>query len=336
MGQVERFIEIQRLLGSGRTVSRRRLLGDLYGSLSTLKRDIKKLNDAGWVIEWDPVVEGWRAERSGEMVAGLHLTPDEAVALLTMQHLLEQLDMGGMLARHLQPIGRKLDRIARQATGTHGTDLRRHLRVAHVAARKVRLPCFKTIADALLARRRLHIRHRARGRDDATSEREVSPQRLIHYRGNWYLDAWCHAKDALRSFAVDAVEAASMLDAPAIEMAEEDLDEVLGAGYGIFAGDRIEWAKLRFSVERSRWVANESWHPDQRGAFDAQGRWVLEVPYADPRELVMDVLRHVPEVEVLGPAGLKEIVVGKLGMGIRTVVGGSLGELGVGEDRTHG
>jgi len=94
---------------------------------------------------------------------------------------------------------------------------------------------------------------------------------------------------------------------------------VLGAGYGIFAGREVQWAGLRFTPERSRWVAAETWHPKQRGRFDAEGRWLLELPYADPRELVMDILRHVPEVEVIGPAGLREVVEEKLRAGLARV-----------------
>ena len=87
---------------------------------------------------------------------------------------------------------------------------------------------------------------------------------------------------------------------------------MLGAGYGIFAGREVQWAELRFSPDRARWVAAETWHPNQKGRFDADGHWLLDLPYADPRELVMDILRHVPEVEVLGPVGLREAVGEKL------------------------
>lgn len=93
----------------------------------------------------------------------------------------------------------------------------------------------------------------------------------------------------------------------------------MGAGYGIFAGKQVEWASLRFSPERARWVAAETWHPQQRGHWDDRGRWVLELPYADPRELVMDILRHVPEVEVLEPEGLREVVAQKLRQAIENL-----------------
>jgi proteasome accessory factor C len=80
-------------------------------------------------------------------------------------------------------------------------------------------PYFATIAGALAARRRLHLHYYHRDRD-STDERVVSPQRLSHYRDNWYLDAWCHLRRGLRTFALDAIREARTLDDAAKEVAE--------------------------------------------------------------------------------------------------------------------
>jgi len=80
---------------------------------------------------------------------------------------------------------------------------------------------------------------------------------------------------------------------------------VLGAGYGIFSGAKVEWAKLRFTPQHARWVASEQWHPQQKSSLGADGYYLLEVPYANPTELMMDILRHGAGVEVLGPASLR-------------------------------
>lgn len=88
----------------------------------------------------------------------------------------------------------------------------------------------------------------------------------------------------------------------------------------ILAGRRWrpgKWARQRCSAERSRWFATKAWHPNQRGSFDAQSRWNLDLPHADPRELVMDILRHVPQVQVQWPQELADEVRGKLPAGLR-------------------
>ena len=83
------------------------------------------------------------------------------------------------------------------------------------------------------------------------------------------------------------------------------LDDYLLDSCGIVYGGQAQRAKLRFSVERARWVAAEVWHPDQKGSFDAEGRYILELPFRDDRELVQDILRHGGDVEVLSPTALR-------------------------------
>ena len=61
---------------------------------------------------------------------------------------------------------------------------------------------------------------------------EVSPQRLVHYRENWYLDTWCHLRNGLRSFALDGVRRLELVDTPAREVSLKALDEYLLDSYG--------------------------------------------------------------------------------------------------------
>ncbi|MBN8508029.1 MAG: WYL domain-containing protein [Burkholderiales bacterium] len=322
MTQTDRLYKLERWLAGGRCVTREFLLRELEVSASTLKRDIAKLRDHyNAPVEWDAARGGWYLNREATSVGpqyelpGLWFSADEIHALLTMQHLLAHLDAGGFLGPHIEPLMKRLHQLLGSGAPPKA-NVARQIRMQTVGARRVHLPHFQALGSALLRRQRAVIRHRSRSRDEI-SEREVSPQRLVHYRDNWYLDAWCHWRGALRSFSVDAVEQVRVLDRAAIDIADAELDEVLGAGYGIFAGREVRWATLRFSAERARWVAAERWHPDQHGRWDAEGRWLLDVPYADPRELVMDILRHVPEVEVIGPEELQVEVVRRLRQGLR-------------------
>ena len=317
MSQTERLYRLKSFLDAGRCLTRQFLVDEFGTSPATVKRDIAHLRDRmNAPVVFDRERGGWRLDRQAATIGtqyelpGLWLTAEEIHALLTMQHLLSHLDAGGLLGPHIAPLVTRLDKLLGVASNASAEVVRR-IRVQTVGARKVHVPHFQAVGTALLQRRRLLIDYHGRGRNERL-EREVSPQRLIHYRDNWYLDAWCHVKRGLRSFAVDAVQAARVLDKAAIDVPDTDLDAVLGAGNGIFAGREVQWATLRFTPERARWVSAETWHPKQRGRLEADGHYRLELPYADPRELVMDILRHVPEVEVVRPAGLQEMVAEKL------------------------
>ena len=170
---------------------------------------------------------------------------------------------------------------------------------------------FEVVAAALLGRQRLQILYYSRVRNES-SIREVSPQLLIHHRGNWYLGAWCHQQEAMRSFAMDAIEQASVLNKASKSMPKKALDGFVGQGYGIFSGSEVQWAKLRFTEERARWVSRELWHPLQRLTPQEDGRLIMELPFTDGRELSMDILRQGRHVEVLGPPELRAQVAQEL------------------------
>jgi predicted DNA-binding transcriptional regulator YafY len=91
-------------------------------------------------------------------------------------------------------------------------------------------------------------------------------------------------------------------------VAEQTLNEVLASGYGIFSGKADKQARLRFTPEQARWVASERWHPEQVSCFDNDGSYLIEIPYSNDGELIMDILRYGADVEVEAPAELRRKV----------------------------
>ncbi|KFN49821.1 helix-turn-helix transcriptional regulator, partial [Arenimonas composti] len=160
------------------------------------------------------------------------------------------------------------------------------------------------VAGAVLERRQLTFDYLARSTNEHT-HRTVSPQRLTHYRDNWYLDAWDHDREALRSFSVDRIAQARALDATARDIPDDELKQHLSSSYGIFSGTPKGTAVIRFSAKAARWVADEYWHSKQEGAFLPDGRYELRIPYSNARELLMDVLRYGADAEVVGPPPLR-------------------------------
>jgi predicted DNA-binding transcriptional regulator YafY len=236
---------------------------------------------------------------------GLWFSADELVALLTMDRLLADLEPG-VLSEAIGPFRRRVKELL--ASGDHSArDIERRIRVLAMGARAIEPAQFRTIATALLSRRRLKIRHNRR-QDGEALEREISPQRLVHYRDNWYVDAFCHKRQALRTFAVDAIERAVVTDKAAKDVAEESLDRHFASGYGIFAGADTQQAVLLFNAARARWVSRETWHPKQEGILQLEGTYLLKFPYSREPELVMDILKYGADVEVLAPESLRTAV----------------------------
>ena len=237
---------------------------------------------------------------------GLWFNATELHGLLVMREMLSQIQPG-LFEAQLSPIAKRIDKMLEDVDGAQSA---RRVRIHGVAMRDPG-PHFEAIAGAAIGRQRIHIRYCNRSTGQM-SEREVSPQRMIHYRDNWYLDGWCHLREELRTFAIEQVVAVVKVDAQIQIVADQQLDEHYARAYGIFAGPKLAIAVLRFSPQRARWVAKELWHPEQQGEWLEDGCYVLRLPYGNPTELIMDILRHGPEVEVLEPAELRAQVLEQL------------------------
>jgi len=306
MTKTARVYKIEMLIRNRGHVSFKTLLDELEVSPATLKRDLEYLRDRlGAPIDYDRYVNGYRFReeyRGGKHeLPGLWFSERELYSLLMAHQLLGGLDADGVISRHLQPL---LQRI-HQMLGTGDVDARQLLsrvKIASPVRRPVPTQHFEVVAEALLERRRLAMRYLTRTRAQR-SDRVVSPQRLVHYRNTWYLDAWCHSRDKLLRFALDAIEQAAATADKAREMPLKQVEAEMDSGYGVYAGARAHWATLVFDRQAAPWVGREEWHPKQRGRWLDDGRYQLELPYTDPTELAMDVLRHADQVEIVADSG---------------------------------
>jgi predicted DNA-binding transcriptional regulator YafY len=316
MERTERFYKIQNLLRSRHFVSTQDFMAELGISRATFKRDLEYLRDrmhAPIVYDRDRQAYGFDpaiADSALWQLPGLWFSAEELQALLTMDRLLGDLQPG-VLSEMIAPLRKRMRSLLE--SGEHSAeDIARRIRILSMGSRRVAPAHFRTIATAVLTRKRLELRHQRR-QDGAVIDREVSPQRLVHYRDNWYLDAYCHQRQALRTFGLDAIETAVVMpDKKAKEISEDTLERHYASGYGIFAGTATQDAVLQFGASSARWVSRETWHPAQVGTPQLDGTYLLRFPYAQEPELVMDILKYGADVQVLAPDSLRKAVAAKL------------------------
>ena len=214
MDRTERFYKIDRLLKQNAFVPIRRFLEELEVSRATFKRDMEYMRSRLHApIVWDRERNGYRLEAQPQgadryQLPGIWFNASEVYALLAMEQLLAQMEPG-ILAPRLQPLRERLAQLLGSADDTP-EEVRSRIRVLPMASRKLPAAAFELVAHALLKRRRLTFDYRARTTGEVTA-RTVSPQRLVHYRDNWYLDAWCHMRKGLRRFSLDCITEASVL-----------------------------------------------------------------------------------------------------------------------------
>jgi predicted DNA-binding transcriptional regulator YafY len=307
MSEIDRLYSYRTLLTGRRAVPRNEILNKLEISPATFKRDLAKLRDRLNIpVVFDRDLSGYRLDTTDarQELPGLWFSQDEVLALLTIQNMLEQLEPG-LLGPKLKPLQKRLDEML-TGQGMNAETLSQRVRLVHAGKRNLKLKCFEQIAHSTLHRKQINIHHFNR-QTGKTVERTISPQQLVHYRDNWYVDAWCHLRKEVRSFAVDAITDCEQLNQDAKELDAEQLRKSMQGGYGIFGGAVKGWAKLKFTPERARWVKHEEWHPDQRTALKNDGSLELEIPFSDERELLGDLLRFGPDVEIIEPPSLRKM-----------------------------
>ena len=309
MEQTGRLYKIDQLLRQHKVISFAALQAVLNVSRATLKRDLDDLRTRLKLpIEWSRAAGGYRLASTSEPspstheLAGLWFSSTEIHALLTMQQLLIALDTDGLIANPL-PVADRLNALL-ASEDPDLKELRQRVRIVGLLQATATPRYFERIGLALVRRKRLVLAYASSAA--APVEWEVSPQRLVHFRGRWQLEAWCHPQAELRSFAVEAITDARTLPGSATEVPNDKLDAQFGPEYGVFASGRVRWARLQFSRTKACSVANVQWHPLQQGKPQIDGTYLLRVPYMDPRELMEKILQYGAHCVVLGPASLRQ------------------------------
>lgn len=307
MNRAERIFRIHRELKPGKRVTFKRLCLSLETSPATLKRDIAYMRDfmdAPILSERDGSGYWYDPNAPEFELPGLWFNDSELYALLASEQLLEAVQPG-LLTPYIGPLRSRIRKLLEQSGYTADTVTSR-VRLQSAAQRPVDAQHFGSIAAAVLGAQVLDIEYHGRQKGQAT-RRRVHPQRLLHYRDNWYLIAWCEQANDLRTFSLDRVLPLEKQNKAVRIVPDADIDRLVGATFGIFSGEAKAWAVLRFTPGAARWVADETWHPDQIGHW-VDGSYELQVPYSDDRELLMDILKYGPDVEVIAPADLRTAV----------------------------
>jgi proteasome accessory factor C len=286
-------------------VARTTLEQRLSCSKSTVGRIIEKLKYYGAVIDYDKQTNSYVYDRIVVYeLPGIWFTQDEIFGLITAHDLLTNAEPG-LINDTLQPLRAKLDKLL--ATDKLGAgQLPKRVRIIRQAGRGPGA-CFTEVSRALIERKQLQFDYHARTTDEDKS-RKVSPQRLTHYRDNWYLDAWCHDSKQLKSYALERIRNARVSRLDARDIDDNKLNEHYASSWGIYAGQPIGTARLIFSPQRAQWISEEQWHPNQVGVFLADGRYQLDIPYSHERELAMEILKNGADVEVVSPDSLRVAV----------------------------
>jgi proteasome accessory factor C len=311
METLYRFFKLDGLLRSRRNpLSKDFLLNELECSNATFKRLINMLrNQYNYPIRFCPEHKGYFYDQSKVIhIPGLWFSAEQLQVLLIIQQLLTRLQPS-LLNDHFQSLAEQVNKLL-SLTGKTAQDMAKRIQIVPIAHQYIPEKIFLPLNQGILYNNILKIQYI--DISGQHTERQVSPQRLMYYRDNWYLDAWCHLRNNLRTFWIAGIISVQIVDEPAESVDEEILVKHLESSYGIFTGEATHTAHLHFTGQAAMRVRGAQWHPAQHQQNNEDGSVELWVPYSDHRELIMDILRYGSEVKVLEPRDLKAEVLERL------------------------
>jgi len=156
-----------------------------------------------------------------------------------------------------------------------------------------------TVTQALANGRQLALAYSTESRDELT-DRVVEPHRIFDHDGRRYLTAWCHLAEAERSFRLDRIRSATMLDQAVSAVAEH------GGRGTIFTPGPDGASALVELAAGNDWLLDE--YETQKLATAADGSVQARLFGSDFDWLSRVVLRAGGRMKVIGPAELADLV----------------------------
>lgn len=286
------------------------LAAQLECSTRTVRRYLEELlieRHAPWYV-LDGRVYLDKLRQNQIEIEGYWFTSEELFSLLALYKMTDELS-AGLLEGHFKEFKERILQII--GPEEQSRNLTQNVKILPMASPVIDSKRLNKITEAIAHQRRLIIKFWNR-HTNQTTQREISPYQLVRYRDRWFVDAWCHQKQALRSFSLEAI-----LSIKASKKEIQPADKALlqafyQSSYGIFTGAANKIAVLRFSEYQSRWIKDQIWHPQQVSAWLEDGRYQLQLPYKEDVELIQDILKFGPEVEVVAPEELRQKVAHRL------------------------
>ena len=303
MEKFDRLYQLHQLLSGRRTaVSTRQLAESLECSEKTVKRYIDQFRDYYAAPIENVWGQGWRylpGEQDSWELPGLWLTESELQSLLLLLDMLARFS-NGLLSEELSAINKLIDRLL-QSRGIKRSEIDKKVKIIPIGHQTLPDKRLHSVFTALILNQQIMISYR--DFQGQSTVRNISPQRLVYYRDNWYIDSWCHKREALRTFSLSRIKRDELQKTKSISVNASKLDAYFTDSYGMFSGKAKNTAILRFFPTIAHEVARQHWHPEQQGEWAGED-YLLKIPYSDDRELIQDIQRYHPNVTVEAPPAL--------------------------------
>lgn len=300
MSQTERILFIDRQLRNTGSLTLKDVVNEFEVSERQVKRDIEYMRDRFEApIEWNSKNRTYVYAKSFEHLkfADQHLI----LSYLVMQSMLKN-------ASYFPAVSNELLQNLKSQIPKEYLEICDKILYQVPAAESLEPEFFTRICSALREKNCLELTYVNSKNEE--SVRQIEPCNLINYGGNWYVIAFDHKRNELRTFNVARIKKLLPAKTKFLDHGADFKNKVqtyLNSGFGIFLGEKTQTVKIEFSKKAVQIVKNQIWHPKQTmRELHKNGALFLELsfPAANLTEVLSSILKFGSNARPLEPVEL--------------------------------
>jgi len=236
----------------------------------------------------------------------LHITEGELFALVVAERALQQY-RGTNFEKPLLSALRKMEQSLPETISLSLNDVEQTISFRTSSEPILDLRIFDMLAKATTARRQLEITYRKPGQKQA-EPRVVDPYHLANINGEWFLFAYDHLRNDLRTFVPARIKTIRRTGKTFQRRKKFSLKERLRGSFGVQSGKGKFDVVIRFHERVADYVREKRWHESQQLRELKAGGVELRLKLSSLAEVGRWVLSWGGDAVVVRPAELAKAV----------------------------
>lgn len=301
------MLRIHQAIQSGKFPNAATLARELEVSTKSIHRDLEFMRDRlALPLEYDSRHCGYRYSEEVGAFPTMQITEGELFALIVAEKALQQY-RGTSFEKPLLSAIKKMEQSLPQTISFSLSDLDQTISFRTRAEPILDLAIFDALAKAAAGRQQIEIAYRKPGRKDP-DRRIVDPYHLANINGEWYLFAFDHLRNDIRTFVPARIGSVTSTGQTFERSKQFSLDHRLRGSFGVYSGEGQYEVVVRFAARVADYIREKKWHESQqlrelsgggvelRLSLSSLGevqRWVLswggDATAVKPRELVESI-----------------------------------------------
>ena len=301
------MLRIHQAIQSGKHPNAVSLAGDLEVSSKSIHRDLDFMRDRLELpLEFSPAHNGYYYTEEVSAFPTLQITEGELFALLVAEKALQQY-RGTTFERPLLSGVRKMAAALPDTISLNLADWEQTISFRTSAEPILNLENFDTLAKATAQRRQLQLTYRKPGRRE-TELRLVDPYHLANINGEWFLFAWCHLRQDIRTFVPARIQAVKLTGKTFVRPQKFSLKKRLRDSFGVQSGQGQFEVVIQFNEMVADYIREKKWHESQELRELPDGGVELRMKLSSLAEVERWILGWAGNARVLQPPELAESV----------------------------